>query len=62
MPLHKSTKAAALKENIEELIASGRDPDVAAAIAHETRREAFKKQGRRLPPEEAKYDRKKKKR
>ena len=40
MPLSKSCSLEALRENIAELISSGRHPDQAYAIAHKTLDEA----------------------
>ena len=43
MPLIKSVKQSAVRQNIEELIQSGRDPKQAYAIAKEVQRRALKK-------------------
>lgn len=43
MPLVKSVKQSAVRQNTEELIKSGRDPEQAYAIAKEVQRRALKK-------------------
>lgn len=43
MPLVKSVKQAAVRKNTEELIASGRDPKQAYAIAKDVQRRAMRK-------------------
>ncbi|AQY55042.1 hypothetical protein [Escherichia phage K1E] len=43
MPLIKSVKQAAVRQNAEELIQSGRDPKQAYAIAKDVQRRALKK-------------------
>nr|DAP74237.1 MAG TPA: hypothetical protein [Caudoviricetes sp.] len=43
MPLVKSIKEKAVRQNTEELIKSGRDPKQAYAIAKDVQRRALKK-------------------
>lgn len=43
MPLIKSVKQSAVRQNTEELIQSGRDPKQAYAIAKDAQRRAMKK-------------------
>lgn len=43
MPLIKSVKQAAVRKNTEELVASGRDPKQAYAIAKDVQRRALSK-------------------
>lgn len=43
MPLIKSVKQSAVRQNTEELIQSGRDPKQAYAIANEVQRRTMKK-------------------
>ncbi|QBQ76763.1 hypothetical protein KAW1A4500_00057 [Escherichia phage vB_EcoP_KAW1A4500] len=43
MPLIKAVKQAAVRQNIEELIQSGRDPKQAYAIAKGVQRRVMKK-------------------
>lgn len=43
MPLIKSVKEKAVRQNTQELIASGRDPKQAYAIAKDVQRRALKK-------------------
>lgn len=43
MPLIKSVKQAAVRQNTEELIQSGREPNKAYAIAKDIQRRALKK-------------------
>ncbi len=43
MPLIKSVKQSAVRQNTEELIQSGRDPKQAYAIAKDVQRSAMKK-------------------
>ncbi|URC25458.1 hypothetical protein [Escherichia phage EC120] len=43
MPLIKSVKQSAVRQNTEELIQSGRDPKQAYAIAKAVQRRALKK-------------------
>lgn len=43
MPLVKSVKQSAVRQNTEELIKSGRDPKQAYAIAKDVQRRAMKK-------------------
>lgn len=43
MPLIKSVKQSAIRQNTEELIQSGRDPKQAYAIAKDIQRRALKK-------------------
>lgn len=43
MPLIKSKKGSAVRQNTQELIASGRDPKQAYAIAKDVQRRAMRK-------------------
>lgn len=43
MPLVKSVKQSAVRQNTQELIASGRDPKQAYAIAKDVQRRAMRK-------------------
>lgn len=43
MPLIKSVKQSAVRQNTEELIKAGRDPKQAYAIAKDVQRRALKK-------------------
>lgn len=43
MPLIKSVKEKSVRQNTQELIASGRDPKQAYAIAKDVQRRALKK-------------------
>lgn len=43
MPLIKSVKQSAVRQNTEELIQSGRDPKQSYAIAKDVQRRAMKK-------------------
>lgn len=43
MPLIKSKKESAVRQNTQELIATGRDPKQAYAIANDVQRRAMRK-------------------
>lgn len=49
MPLQKACTLEAFRANVAELIRSGRDPQQAAAVAHETLRDSCKASGQEVP-------------